>query len=67
MEKTSMTFLARDGAVQERAAAVLGRPAILGTHLGESLAEVGRRIPVQLGDAETGADEVHHDSRARKW
>ena len=60
-----MALLTRDCRVQERPAAVLGRPPELLVQVGEVLAEGGLSVPDEVGLAEAGTDEVHDNSCTR--
>jgi hypothetical protein len=63
MKKLSVALYPRHNSVQQRAAAILSRPAKLSMQRAHLLLQLVRSVPGEGGNAEAGADKVDNDTR----
>ena len=63
MKQLPVALHPRNSTMQQRAAAILSRPPILGMKAAQMLRDLWRRVSAELGDAQAGANKVDDNTR----
>lgn len=63
MKQLPVALHPRHSTMKQRAAAILGRPPVLGMEAAQMLRDLWSRVSAELGDAQAGANKVDNNTR----